>query len=189
MWLLSSTPFAGDIGYYARSENSLLVDKFKEMIKLHGYQIIIYDVKRTSSLELSMWQQSIPYKKLSEYKQAPQNQNVGRSQVVERNKVTDNESLPILTLESLLNQALGEAGRPSAESADEIELETRKKGPEVDPQGAKEEWQKTAKIAAFFTMASEIKSHIGLVQGAGGAPAMRITSSQPVQDKKSGGCF
>lgn len=41
---------------------------------------------------------------------------------------------------------------------------------------------------AFLTMASEIKSRMGPVQGAGGAPAVRITGSQPVQDKKSGGC-
>lgn len=41
---------------------------------------------------------------------------------------------------------------------------------------------------AFLTMASEIKSRMGPIQGAGGAPAVRITGSQPVQDKKSGGC-
>ncbi|XGW03408.1 hypothetical protein V3C99_014973 [Haemonchus contortus] len=41
---------------------------------------------------------------------------------------------------------------------------------------------------AFLTMASEIKSRMGPVQGAGGAPAVRITGSQPVQDKKTGGC-
>ncbi|VDM61080.1 unnamed protein product [Angiostrongylus costaricensis] len=41
---------------------------------------------------------------------------------------------------------------------------------------------------AFLTMASEIKSRMGPVQGTGGAPAVRITGSQPVQDKKSGGC-
>ena len=40
---------------------------------------------------------------------------------------------------------------------------------------------------AFLTMAAEIKSRMGPVQG-GGAPAMRITGSQPVNDKKSGGC-
>ncbi|CAI4222525.1 unnamed protein product [Auanema sp. JU1783] len=41
---------------------------------------------------------------------------------------------------------------------------------------------------AFLTMASEIKSRMGPVQGAGGAPAVRISGSQPVQDKKGGGC-
>ncbi|GMR59155.1 rab-1 [Pristionchus pacificus] len=41
---------------------------------------------------------------------------------------------------------------------------------------------------AFLTMASEIKSRMGPVQGTGGAPAVRITGSQPVNDKKSGGC-
>ncbi|VDO81142.1 unnamed protein product [Heligmosomoides polygyrus] len=41
---------------------------------------------------------------------------------------------------------------------------------------------------AFLTMAAEIKSRMGPVQGAGGAPAVRITGSQPVNDKKSGGC-
>ncbi|CAD6193185.1 unnamed protein product [Caenorhabditis auriculariae] len=41
---------------------------------------------------------------------------------------------------------------------------------------------------AFLTMASEIKSRMGPVQGAGAAPGVRITGSQPVQDKKSGGC-
>ncbi|KAK6016103.1 Ras family protein [Ostertagia ostertagi] len=46
----------------------------------------------------------------------------------------------------------------------------------------------TQAAKAFLTMASEIKSRMGPVQGAGGAPAVRITGSQPVQDKKSGGC-
>ncbi|KAK6044698.1 hypothetical protein COOONC_17797 [Cooperia oncophora] len=30
----------GDIGYYDDDENLYLVDKFKEMIKVHGYQVI-----------------------------------------------------------------------------------------------------------------------------------------------------
>ncbi|PAV61077.1 hypothetical protein WR25_25325 [Diploscapter pachys] len=41
---------------------------------------------------------------------------------------------------------------------------------------------------AFLTMASEIKSRMGPVQGVGAAPGVRITGSQPVNDKKSGGC-
>ncbi|CAJ0954524.1 unnamed protein product, partial [Mesorhabditis belari] len=41
---------------------------------------------------------------------------------------------------------------------------------------------------AFLTMAAEIKSRMGPVQGGGGQPAVRITGSQPVQDKKAGGC-
>ncbi|CAJ0559903.1 unnamed protein product, partial [Mesorhabditis spiculigera] len=41
---------------------------------------------------------------------------------------------------------------------------------------------------AFLTMASEIKTRMGPMQNAGGQPSVRITGSQPVQDKKAGGC-
>jgi Ras-related protein Rab-1A len=40
---------------------------------------------------------------------------------------------------------------------------------------------------AFLTMAAEIKNRMGPVAPAGG-PTVKIGGSQPVQDKKSGGC-
>ncbi|KAK0410561.1 hypothetical protein QR680_005196 [Steinernema hermaphroditum] len=41
---------------------------------------------------------------------------------------------------------------------------------------------------AFLTMAGEIKNRMGPLQQAGAPSSVRIGPSQPVQDKKSGGC-
>ncbi|VDK67210.1 unnamed protein product [Onchocerca ochengi] len=41
---------------------------------------------------------------------------------------------------------------------------------------------------AFITMASEIKNRMGPVQQVGTGPSVRIGGSQPVNEKKSGGC-
>jgi hypothetical protein len=42
-------------------------------------------------------------------------------------------------------------------------------------------------IKAFITMATEIKNRMGPLQQTGG-PSVRIGPSQPVHDKKAGGC-
>uniref|UniRef100_A0A915B2V7 Uncharacterized protein n=2 Tax=Ascarididae TaxID=6250 RepID=A0A915B2V7_PARUN len=41
---------------------------------------------------------------------------------------------------------------------------------------------------AFLTMAAEIKNRMGPVQQAGTGPSVRIGGSQPVNEKKTGGC-
>lgn len=41
---------------------------------------------------------------------------------------------------------------------------------------------------AFITMATEIKNRMGPLQQASATSAVRIGPSQPVNDKKSGGC-
>ncbi|EJW85586.1 member Ras oncogene family RAB1A [Wuchereria bancrofti] len=41
---------------------------------------------------------------------------------------------------------------------------------------------------AFLTMASEIKNRMGPIQQVGTGPSVRIGGSQPVNEKKSGGC-
>lgn len=46
----------------------------------------------------------------------------------------------------------------------------------------------TAVEQAFMTMASEIKNRMGPVQQGGTGPSVRIGGSQPVNEKRNGGC-